>query len=451
MRSYLLIIIITLTFLIFHVYAADENATITNKDLIKENDLILAQNPQNETALMYRALILYNDEKYPEAINNSEIVLKMFPNSSFAWHIIGSSWGYLGNYDKASEAFGKAIALSPGDPAEYNVQGVTLTRLGKNSEAVEVLKKALEIDPRYGVAWNNLGVTYRSMNETEKAEDALNKAIELDPKQAVYYSNKGYTLLDRHNYSGAISSAAAAKQIEMTNVPQWFVAGDAHFLLQEYQSAFYSYDGGFTTMEKNALWYYQGVKNSRITKEMEPIDAYYQSVSSNVRFTGDWDKKTVIEYKLKRYQSTLDVYDQIIAVSPDLAEGWRRKGYCALKLEKFESARDAYSRALVLKPGDPDLLASYGFAVGKLGDYLTGMNSINEALKIDPKNARAYMLKGEIHSMYGERKDAETALNKAIESDPHNSEIFNAYTGIQMKSGDYIGAAINYIRASIGF
>jgi len=53
--------------------------------------------------------------------------------------------------------------------------------------------------------------------------------------------------------------------------------------------------------------------------------------------------------------------------------------------------------------------------------------------------------------MYGERKEAEAALNTAIENDPHNSEIFNAYVTINMKNGDYIGAAINYFRATIGF
>lgn len=451
MRWFLIILVLLFTGLLPHGFAAVENSSITTEDLIRENDLVLEQNPQNITALLYRALIYYNGEKYPDAISSAERVLKTNQNNSFAWHIIGSSWGNLGNYSQSADAFSKAAALAPGDPAEYNVQGVALSRLGKNAEAIDVLKKALELDPGYAVAWNNLGVTYRYMNETDKAIDAFNKAIERDPKPALFYSNKGYALLDKRDYSGAINCASTAKKIEMTSVPQWFVAGDAYYAQQDYENAFYSYDGGFTTMEKNDLWYYQGVKNSRITKKMEPVDAYYQSVSSNVRFTGEWDRKTVLEYKLKRYQNTLDVYDQVMAISPNLLEGWKRKGFCALKLEKFESGRDSYERALEIRPNDTDALASYGYALGKLGDYLGGMKSIQDALKGDPTFARGYVLKGEIHSMYGERKDAESSFAKAVELDPHNPDIFNAFVGINMKNGDYIGATINFFRAAIGF
>ena len=452
MRIALFLCIFAVLLLVPHGLAIDNNGSVVStSDLIQENDIVLAQNPQNVTALMYRALIFYNDEKYPEAINVSDTILKVNQNNSFAWHIIGSSWGNLGDQNKAVEAFKKAADLSPGDPTEYNVQGVAYARVGKFNEAVSALEKATQINSTYAVAWNNLGVTYRNMNKTDLAIDAFKKAIALDPEQAAFYSNMGYAELDKKDYGAAAICASSAKKIQMTNVPQWFVAGDAYFAQGDYKNAFYSYDGGFTTMQKNDLWYYQGVKNSRITSKMEPVEAYYQSVASNVRFTGEWDRVTVIEYKIKRYQDTLDVYDQIITIEPDLAEGWRRKGYCALKLEMYESAYEAYKRAYELTPNNSDVLASLGYTIGKQGDYLNGMNSIDQAIKMDPNNGRAYLLKGEIHSMYGERKEAADAFNKALEKDPHNTDIFNALQEIDLKNGDYLGAAINFFRGAIGF
>jgi tetratricopeptide (TPR) repeat protein len=434
-----------------HGYAADSNDSFTTEDLIAENDLVLQNNPQDQTALMYRALIYYNGEKYPEAISSAENVLNFYPDNSFAWHIIGTSWGKLRDFNKASDAFLKAAAISPDDPAKYNLQGVALSRLKKNDEAIVILNKALTLKPDYAVAWNNLGVVYLTMELPDKAIDAFNNAINKDPDTAVFYSNKGYALITKKDYSAAINCAMASKKIEMTNVPQWFVAADAYFLQQDYRNAFFSYDGGFTTMEKNNLWYYQGVKNTRITQDMEPVDAYYESVSANVRFSGEWDRVRVIEYKLKRYQNTLDVYDQIIVINPDFTQGWERKGYCALKLERYESAAASYKKALEANPEDPDLLASFGFATGKLGDYRTGMDYIKKAISIDPKYGRAYIFKGEIHSMYGEREEAVDALNRALEYEPGNSDAFNSLSAINLKNGDYIGSAINYFRAIIGF
>ena len=117
--------------------------TITLEDLIKENDYVLSLNPQNLTALQFRALIYYNEEKYPEAINASEQCLKVDPTCSFAWHIIGSSWGYLNQPDKAVEAFQNVVTLNPDDPVQYNVQGVALSRTGKFAEAIQAFQSTI--------------------------------------------------------------------------------------------------------------------------------------------------------------------------------------------------------------------------------------------------------------------------------------------------------------------
>ena len=79
---------------------------------------------------------------------------------------------------------------------------------------------------------------------------------------------------------------------------------------------------------------------------MQPMDAYYVAIASNVRYTGVWERTTVINYKIKRYQETIDLYDQILAITPDYAEGWKKKGDSAIKIKRIESARDSYKRAL---------------------------------------------------------------------------------------------------------
>lgn len=445
---------ILLLLCIASVCCTAENITEMNystEDLLQENDLILSQDPGNSTALQYRALIFFNDGKYPEAINASEKCLAIDPSCAFAWRIIGSSWGFLHQSEKAREVFNKVISLSSDDPAQYNIQGVALSRTDQYTDALQSFQKAIDRDPGYATAWNNMGVTYLAMNNTDKALDAFSRAISLKPDEPVFYSNKGYACLKRNDLGGALAMGKSARQLDMTCVPAWFVSGDAQYLDRNWKDAFYSYDGGFNALQNSETWYFQGADKTRITKGMQPVEAYFSAIASNIRFDSIWERTTVIQHKIQRYQNTLDLFDQIIAVTPDYGEGWKRKAVAGVRIERYESVKDACERALTFYPNDPEILSAYGYSLGRLGDYIAAMKYINKAIEIEPRYARAYLYKGLINSFYGQKNDAITAFQKGIEYDPHNGELFDALSDIQMKNGDTLGGVISKIRGMAGF
>lgn len=445
---------LVLLIIICVVSGAEDNTSVENitlEDLINENDYVLSHDSQNLTALQFRALIFFNEKQYPEAIKAAEQCLFVDKTCSFAWHIIGSSWGFLNQPEKAVEAFQNVVSLNPDDPVQFNVQGVALSRTEKFNEAIQAFQKATALNPSYAAAWNNMGVTFYGMKEYDKALSAFDKAISFKPDEPEFYSNKGYVLLQKGDYYGALSSAKTARNMDLTCVPAWFVSGEAQFHNRNWKDAFFSFDGGFNALAKNELWYYQGAKNTQITKDMQPMDAYYVAIASNVKFTGMWERTTIINYKIKRYQDTIDVYDQILAITPDYAEGWKKKGYCAIKTERMESARDAYKRAMEFYPNDPEVLSSYGYATGMLGDYLDAMKNIDKAIEVEPGYSRSYLFKGLINSFYGQRDDAIAALQKGLEFGGDKSEMFDALSNVQFKNGDVIGGSISSFRSILGF
>ena len=294
-------------------------------------------------------------------------------------------------------------------------------------------------------------VTYYNMGEYDKAQSAFDRAISLKPGKPEIFANKGYTYLKKSDYGGALSMGKTARNMDLTCVPSWFISGEAQYHNRNWKEAFFSFDGGFNALVKNELWYYQGAKNTQITKDMEPMDSYYVAIASNVRYTGVWERTTVINYKIKRYQDTIDLYDQILAITPDYGEGWKKKGYSAIKIKRIESARDAYKRAMDFLPNDPEVLASYGYTTGLLGDYLEAMKYINKALELEPDYARGYLYKGLIYSFYGQKEDAISSLLKGLEYQGEKAELYDALANIQFKDGDTIGGAISTIRSLLGF
>ncbi len=61
-----------------------------------------------------------------------------------------------GEYDRAIESYGKAIAALPSSVAYYN-RGNVYVRLQRYDQAVQDYRKAIELDPQYTEAYCNIG------------------------------------------------------------------------------------------------------------------------------------------------------------------------------------------------------------------------------------------------------------------------------------------------------
>ena len=74
-------------------------------------------------------------------------------------------------------------------------------------KAIEAYKKALELTPKNANVWTDLGVMYRRSGKPEEAIKAFDTAIAADPKHEVSRFNKGVVLLhDLNDTAGAIAT-----------------------------------------------------------------------------------------------------------------------------------------------------------------------------------------------------------------------------------------------------
>lgn len=87
--------------------------------------------------------------------------------------------------DKALDAYTKAIALKPDNPAYHNNYALTLAKAKKYDQAQEELNKAAQLDPsQAGRYYYNLGAVYINAGQSAPAEAAFKKAIEVNPDYA---------------------------------------------------------------------------------------------------------------------------------------------------------------------------------------------------------------------------------------------------------------------------
>lgn len=96
---------------------------------------------------------------------------------------LGAAYEASGQYDKAVEAFQKAVELKPTQANYLSALGTNLARVGKLDEAGAACDKAGALDPpNAGVCWRNMGIVLRNANKMKEATAPLQKATQIDPK-----------------------------------------------------------------------------------------------------------------------------------------------------------------------------------------------------------------------------------------------------------------------------
>src|SRR5690242_15254714 len=88
-----------------------------------------------------------------------------------------------GQYDGATEALKKAIALQPQYAEAHHLLGLVYFQGKKEPvEAIDALKKAVLLKPTFPEALYDLGRIYLSQAKYQEGEQALTRAIEVAPR-----------------------------------------------------------------------------------------------------------------------------------------------------------------------------------------------------------------------------------------------------------------------------
>jgi len=187
----------------YHKGKIDE-AIVLLKDIVAERE-------DFNLAYTYLATLYKEQNKLREAV---EILRKGFENNPSSYQIIISFGLFLTEvrqYDAAVEILEKGLALIDYDPELWNYLGVAYWRKGNFEKALDAYERALSLDYNYAIVFNNLGSLYLSLFLTtgelkarQKAIRNFKKAIELDPDYPSPYNGLGGAYRNAGNIEGAI-------------------------------------------------------------------------------------------------------------------------------------------------------------------------------------------------------------------------------------------------------
>ena len=149
-------------------------------------------------------IALFNAGHYPELESRARSLVGRYPDSGFAWKVLGAALQIQGKDSLA--ALQKAAELLPGDAvAHYNL-GNILHERGRLNEAEASYRRALQIEPDGADMHTNLGKTLQDMGRIEEAGASYRRALQIKPDHAEAHNNLGETLME----SGCLDEAEAS-------------------------------------------------------------------------------------------------------------------------------------------------------------------------------------------------------------------------------------------------
>lgn len=133
-----------------------------------------------------KAVSLYKQGQYREAIVEFQRVLVEYPEHADSWKFVGLSYYLLKEYQPAIEPLEKALDLKRkegrNDLDLLRALGQANLSLSRFEQALPYFESLARMQMNVAANFYMLGVTYANLNRGEDAVAAFQKAVKLDPK-----------------------------------------------------------------------------------------------------------------------------------------------------------------------------------------------------------------------------------------------------------------------------
>lgn len=352
-------------------------------------DEVIKINPKNKWGWICKGEALIQLARYDEAIKFYDAISEAFSKSADVWFSKGFALRSLNNFSDALIALDKAIELRPKFADAWNGKGVVLSDMKMHDEAIQAYDKAIKIRPKFALAWSNKGGVLANLGKYDEAIQAYDKAIELDSKDAEIWNSKGVALADRNKYDEAINAIDKAIEIDPKNAIAWYNKGLVLYERDEYDEAIKAFERATAIDLKFAdAWYFRGKALGQQDRHDEAVMAYDEAIK---------------------------ISDEAIGLNPKNAETWNTKGYALYEKENYDEAMIASNKAIELDPNNEGAWANKGCILHKQGKYNEALVALDSAIAINPKYAKVWNKKGKALKSLGRTTEANAAFAKARE------------------------------------
>ncbi len=323
---------------------------------------------QEEAATWDRAVSLYKQTQYREAITEFKRVLDEVPNHTDSWKYIGLAHFQLKEYEQALAPLGKALDLRKAEGRDNTEVLLALGRchlqLNHHDRALPYLETLTKQQPDSAVNYYLLGFAYANLKRTNDAVQALKTSLKLDPKDADTWYYLGVLQYRVGNVDGAVEAlrggaGAAPENLEMLK------------LLSE-------------TLVRRGLAEADPVKSNTFYDEAIKAAVKLKSLRDDAASTELLGRTYLAA---KKYTSAELTLSRALTLTKDpSATLYFNLGFAHAQNKAWTRAADMLVQANRLNPADVNTLTYLGFVYENLRKYPQALSTYNQAYEASGRN-----------------------------------------------------------------
>ncbi len=295
-----------------------------------------AQVNNTKHKLSIKTAIDYFQEAYEE--DNAEQAIVLYQKAigikpdDAAYYNMGNAYGELGEYQKAINAYQKAIEIKLDMHEAYNNMGNAYNELKEYQKAINACQKAIEIKPDNHEAYYNMGNAYNKLKEYQKAINAYKKAIEIKHDKHEAYYNMGNAYGKLGEYQKAINAYKKAIEIKPDMHEAYNNMGNAYNELKEYQKAINACQKAIEIKPDNHEAYYNmGIAYGKLGECQKAINAYQKAIEIKPDKHNAYYNMGIAYGELGEYQKAINAYKKAIEIEPSLIDHAKKQNFDLLE------------------------------------------------------------------------------------------------------------------------
>jgi tetratricopeptide (TPR) repeat protein len=382
---------------------------------------VLASQPDHADALHLLGVVAYQQGDYVRAAD--WIGRAIARNGRVAaYHAnLAEVYRALGQLDRAIGSCRAALLLDPRYAEAANNLGLALLQQGQFAAAADHFQAALRLKPEFALACNNLGNALRLQNDLAGALAHFRQAVQLDPNLVEAQSNLGQMLLEHRQLPEALIHCREAVRLRPTFAEAHGNLGNVLRELGRLAEAKDCYAEALRLNPNLAMLHNNMGQALQEEAKLEDALAWYQrglQIDPNLARL-HCNLASALEEQDK-HEEAIARYEVALRLDPNYAEAESGLGWVWHEQGRYEQAQERYRAALRLKPGLAAAHCNLGTVREELSDFEDAQRCFREALSHDQRHAGAWSQLATL--LRGKLPEADLEAMRQLLADPYLSD-----------------------------
>ncbi len=213
-------------------------------------------------------------------------------------------------YNEAIDAFSMVLETEPDNADVYNNLAVAYSCIGDFEHAENYFVKALELDPQLAQAYINLSDLYYKAGDLASAVGTLQRgSYELTDNMVIAHLLARVYIEDQR-WDDAIEELDKVLDANPENYDAFYDLGHVYFELGDYEGAISCFENVVAYKENNELIYYALAQAYEANNEIDKaISNYLKAIAVNDKFTLAYKKVGVLFMVRKDYEDAVEYFE----------------------------------------------------------------------------------------------------------------------------------------------